>query len=119
MKKLTPYESRTLDRITSAVAIYNDTEKESLFNGQDDDTCLMRYLCYFLAHYNFKIPIGKIQLYFNHRQHGTVINGLKRIVEWQKSTKQIKEAIETLSQSLQDIPLRKIARQLEIRAPED
>lgn len=114
MKHLTPYEKRTLDRIAQAVATYNDTEKETLFHGQDDETCLMRYLCYTLAHYQFKIPISKIQLFFGHKQHGTVINGLNRIRDWQSTTKEIKVALEVLTSSLQDIPLRKLSRQLEI-----
>lgn len=114
MKELSPYESSTMDRISSLVAVFNEVDKEALFQGSDDDTCLMRYSVYFVAHWQFKIPISSIQKYFNHRQHGTVINGLKRIDQWRQTNKQIKESLDTLVHSLDNVPVRKAHRQLSL-----
>ena len=84
-KSLTRYEKSSLDKISHLVALYNDIDQEDLFSGSNDDKCLMRYMVYFIAHWQFKIPIGSLKRYFKHKQHGTVINGLKRIDQWRQN----------------------------------
>lgn len=114
MRHLTPYESETLSKIIKLVALYNEVHPEEITKGHDDESCLRRYKVYFVAYFQFKIPVSSIQKYFNHRQHGTVINGLKRIDGWRKSNTQIKESLDTLIRSLDHIPIRKFPRQLNI-----
>jgi chromosomal replication initiation ATPase DnaA len=81
-----------------------------------DEIVLPRYQVYFFAHYKFKIGIKKIQRFFGHAQHGTIINGLNRMRGYLESYKPVKEAIKAMESQMDRIPVRIAnSRQLAIK----
>lgn len=87
-----------LDHVLAVVAKYFEIDPEDLKGVKSTDkNVYMRYTVYFFAHYQFKIPIATLQHHFEHKQHGTVINGLRRIADWVHVSPDIKKDFEALT----------------------
>lgn len=97
------YEHGAIIQIAEAVSRYQKINLVDFFKGSDDATCLNRYLVYTIAYYQFKVPVSRLVSFFGHKQHGTVINGIKRVNEWQEGHGPIKKALSELMEELKPL----------------
>lgn len=75
-----------------------------------------RFFVFYFAHYYYKVPINDIKRFFNFKQHGTILNGLKKVEQFKKCYKKTKIQVDEITEIVKrsDVKKKYTTRQLKI-----